>query len=36
MTKRLQGSKSCHALDESCHVMYVTETKISLVNNGLF
>ena len=29
MTKRLKGSKSVHASDESCHIMYVTETKIT-------
>ena len=28
MTKSLKGSKSVHASDESCHIMYVTETKI--------
>ena len=30
MTKRLKDSKSFHALDESCHIVYVTETKIPL------
>ena len=30
MTKRLKGSKSVHASDESCAIMYVTETKITL------
>ena len=29
MTKRLKGSKSVHASDESCHIMYETETKIT-------
>ena len=29
MTKRLKDSKSVHASDESCHIMYVTETKIT-------
>ena len=29
MTKRLKGSKSVHASGESCHIMYVTETKIT-------
>ena len=29
MTKRLKGSKTLHASNESCHVMYVTETKIT-------
>ena len=29
LTKILKGSKSVHASDESCHIMYVTETKIT-------
>ena len=29
MTKRLKGMKSVHASDESWHIMYVTETKIT-------
>ena len=29
MTKRLKDSKSVHASDESCHIMYVTEMKIT-------
>ena len=32
MAKRLKGSKSFHALGESCHIMYVTETTILLCN----
>ena len=27
--KKMKGSKSIHASDESCHIMHVTETKIS-------
>ena len=29
MTQRLKGSKSVHASDESCHIMYVTEIQIT-------
>ena len=29
MTKILKGGKSVHASDEFCHIMYVTETKIT-------
>ena len=32
LTKRLKGSKSFHALDEYCHIMYVTEAKISTLS----
>ena len=29
MTKRVKASKSVNASDESCHIMYVTGTKIT-------
>ena len=30
--KKMESSKSVHASDESCHIMYVTETKITFCN----
>ena len=29
----VKGSKSVHASDESCHIMYVTETKITFCDS---